>query len=573
MYVDTVPNRSSPPAVLLRESVREGKRIHKRTLANLSDWPASQVEMLRQVLRGQTLVPPEQAFQVVRTLPHGHVAAVLGTLHRLGLDQLLSRTPCRQRNLVIAMIVARILDPRSKLATARGLDSETRFSTLSQLLELEAADVEELYQAMDWLLARQARLENALAKRHLAEATLVLYDMTSTYFEGQHCPLAHLGHSRDHRSNHPQIVFGLLTNVQGCPVAVEVFAGNTADPKTVAAQITKLRDRFGLQQVVLVGDRGMITQARIRQDLKTVPGIEWITALRAPQIQSLVSAGTLQLSLFDEKHLGEITHPAYPGERLIVCRNPLLAEERRRKRQELLAATEKELEKVKKAVHRTRRPERGKSKIALRAGKVLGRYKVGKHFQLGIEEDSFHYERNQAKIDHEAALDGFYVIRTNVAAAAFSSEQVVRSYKGLSVVERAFRSLKTVDLKVRPIYHRLPDRVRAHVFICMLAYYVEWHLRQAWAPILFEDHDKAAGEARRENVVAPAKRSLAAERKAYTQRTEDGLPVHSFQTLLEDLQTLAKNKIQMGEVLLEMITVPTPLQQRAFDLLQVPYRL
>lgn len=573
MYVDTVPNRNSPPAILLRESVREGSKIHKHTLANLSDWPASQLDSLRRVLKGQTLVPPEEAFQIVRTLPHGHVAAVLGTLRRLGLHELLSRDASRPRDLVTAMIVARLLDPRSKLATARGLGSETQFSSLRESLHLAAADENDLYRAMDWLLPRQARIEDALAKRHLAEGTLVLYDITSTYFEGQHCPLAHLGHSRDHRPGHLQIVFGLLTNAEGCPVAVEVFPGNTGDPKTVAAQVTKLRQRFGLQHVVLVGDRGMITKARIGEDLRTRPGIEWITALRAPQIQALVADGSLQLSLFDEQDLGEITHPAYPGERLIVCRNPLLAEERCRKRKELLAATEKELERVKAAVERARRPLRGKAEIALAVGQARSRYKMGKHFQLRIGEESFHYQRKQDQIEREAALDGFYVIRTNVAAEVFSSQQAVRSYKGLSAVERAFRSLKSVDLKVRPIHHRQADRVRAHVFLCMLAYYVEWHLRRAWAPILFDDHDKAAGEARRKNVVAAAQRSPQAERKALTKRTADGLPVHSFQTLLADLHTLAKNKIQMGEVVFEMITVPTPLQQRAFDLLKVSYRL
>lgn len=573
MYVDTVPNRNSPPAVLLRQSVREGHKILKRTLANLSDWPPSQVAMLRRVLKGETLVPPEEAFQIVRTLPHGHVAAVLGTLRRLGLHELLSRNPSRPRDLAVAMIAARILDPRSKLATARGLNGETQFSSLSELLHLDSADEDHLYQAMDWLLPRQARIEEALAKRHLGEGTLVLYDITSTYFEGQHCPLARLGHSRDHRPGHLQIVFGLLTNAAGCPVAVEVWEGNTGDPKTVAAQVAKLRERFGLQQVVLVGDRGMITQARIREDLQATPGMEWITALRAPQIQALVSDGTLQLSLFDEQDLAEITHPAYPGERLIVCRNPLLAEQRRRKRQELLAATEKELQKVKAAVERAQKPLRGKAQIALAVGKALGRYKVGKHFQLRIAEDSFHYQRNQAKIDREAALDGFYVIRTNVPSEVFSSPEAVRAYKGLSVVERAFRSLKSVDLKVRPIHHRLPDRVRAHVFVCMLAYYVEWHLRRAWAPLLFDDHDKAAGEARRKTGVAPAQRSPQAERKAHTKRTEEGLPVHSFQTLLEDLQTLAKNKVQMGKGCFEMITLPTPLQQRAFELLKISYRM
>jgi hypothetical protein len=572
MYVDVVPNRNSPPAVLLREAVREGRTIRKRTLANLSSWPAAQLDALRRVLKGETLMAPGAAFQIVRSLPHGHAAAVLGTVRRLGLPELISRAPAPRRNLVLAMIVARVLEPCSKLATARGLDTETCSSSLAQLLELSAADEDDLYAAMDWLQPRQQRIENALAQRHLGEGSLVLYDVTSTYFEGRHCPLARFGHSRDERSGNLQIVFGLLTNAEGCPIAVEVFEGNTADPKTVAAQVTKLRDRFGLKQLILVGDRGMLTQARIRDDLKTAAGLEWITALRSAEIQKLASAGNLQLSLFDQQDLAEITHADYPGERLIACRNPLLAVERARKRQELLAATEKELDKIVAATQRKRQPLRGKA-IALKVGQVLGRYKMAKHFSLTLEEDHFSYQRQQAYIDREAALDGIYVLRTNVAPASLSSAQAVRQYKSLSAVERAFRSLKSVDLKVRPIHHHLADRVRTHVFLCMLAYYVEWHMRQVLAPILFDDHSPEAGEALRKSVVAPAQRSPQALDKARRKRTPEGHPVHSFHTLLQDLRTITRNQIRLSEkTTFQMITAPTPLQQRAFDLLQVSCR-
>jgi transposase len=572
MYVETVPNRNSPPAILLRESVREGSQIRKRTLANLSSWPRTQIDSLRRVLKGEDLVPRQQAFQIVRSLPHGHVAAVLGTLRRLGLHQLLSRSGGRERDLVCALITARVVDPRSKLATARGLDEETASSSLAQLLQLGAADEDDLYEAMDWLLPQQARIEQALAKRHLADGCLVLYDVTSTYFEGRRCPLARFGHSRDERSGNLQIVCGLLTNAEGCPVAVEVFPGNTADPKTVAAQVHKLRERFALQRLVLVGDRGMLTSARIREDLQPVPGLEWITALRAPAIKKLASDGVLQLSLFDHQDLAEITHPAFTGERLIACRNPLLAAERARKRQELLAATEKELEKVKAATRRSKWALRGNERIALKVGKALGHYKMAKHFHYRIRANGFTYKRNQESIQREAALDGIYVIRTNVPAESASSTEAVRHYKELSTVERAFRSLKNVDLKVRPIHHHLEDRVRAHVFLCMLAYYVEWHLRRALAPMLFDDDDPAAGEALRASIVAPAQRSLAAQDKAQTKRTADGLPVHSFQTLLADLRTMALNQVQMGENTFQTITTPTVVQQRAFDLLQIPFR-
>jgi hypothetical protein len=569
MYVETVPNRNSPPAVLLREGWREGGRVRKRTLANLSHWPPDQLDRLRRVLKGELLVAPHQALQLSRSLPHGHVAAVLGTLRRLGLEKLLDRTPHRQRDLALAMIVARLLDPRSKLATARGFRPETASSSLGEVLALHSAGADDLYQAMDWLLARQPRIEQALAKRHLSEGSLVLYDLTSSYFEGRKCPLAFYGKSRDERSGNLQIVFGLLTNGEGCPVAVEVFAGNTGDPATVAAQVTKLRDRFGLQRLVLVGDRGMLTAARIENNLQPVRGIDWITALKSVEVQKLVSEQALQLSLFDERDLAEITHPDYPGERLIACYNPLLAEERKRKRRELLAATGKKLDQIAAATQRPKQPLRGEQKIALRVGKLLGRSKVGKHFQLRIEQNRFSWQRDQEKIDREAALDGIYVLRTSLPAGKSSNQETVRCYKSLAKVERAFRSFKSVDLKVRPIHHHLENRVRAHVLLCMLAYYVEWHMREALAPILFDDDDRAAAQAQRDSIVAPASRSEKAQRKARRKRTDDGFAVHSFQTLLKDLATVTKNHMRMGEQSFEMITTPTALQQRAFELLQV----
>jgi transposase len=569
MYIDTVPNRNSPPAVLLRESSRVGKKIVKRTLANLSDWPAAQVDVLRRVLKGEALVSPSEALEIQRSLPHGHVAAALGALRRIGLESDLAREASPERDLVCALIVARILAPASKLATARGLHEQTAASSLGMLLGLELVDEDHLYAAMDWLLSRQARIEDKLAARHLKEGSMVLYDVTSTYFEGRHCPLARHGHSRDERPGNLQIVFGLLTNHEGCPVAVEVFEGNTGDPKTVAAQIRKLRQRFHLKQVVIVGDRGMLTAARIREDLETEEGVRWITALRAPQIQQLAADGNLQLSLFDQQDLAEIQHPAYPGERLLACRNPLLAEERKRKREELLAATEKQLEKIRAATQRQRRPLRGKKEIGLAVGKVLGHYKMGKHLELTIEEDRFDWKRKTGSMEREAALDGIYVIRTSVPASHLSSQQVVAQYKSLSTVERAFRSMKSVDLKVRPIYHHQAERVKAHVFLCMLAYYVEWHMRRALAPLLFDDEDHEAAEAQRTSIVAPSQRSESAQQKAISKQTADGLPVHSFRSLLSDLATLTRNRVRLGNHTFDMLATPTALQQRALDLLQI----
>ena len=579
MYVTAIPNRNSPPAILLRESYREDGKVKTRTIANISHLRPAQIEALRGALSGSasvTSLPLPDAFHIGRSRPHGHVAAVLGSLRKLQLAAVLDPQSSRPRDLVLAMIASRILDPASKLATARGLHSDTLHSSLGESLALDSADETELYSAMDWLLARQPRIERELAKRELRDGAMVLYDLTSTYFEGRHCPLAKLGHSRDDRSGAPQIVFGLLTNAQGCPVAVEVFDGNTSDPKTVATQVDKLRHRFGLQKVVLVGDRGMITSARIRQDLPAAHGIEWISALRATQIQKLARDGRLQMSFFDKTDMVEIAHPDFPGERLVACFNPLLAEQRARKRPELLAATEKQLEKIAAATKRSRRPLRGKQNIGLRAGKILNRYKMGKHFELHIEEDSFHYLRKEANIEREQSLDGIYVIRTSVKADDLSGEQVVASYKSLSGVERAFRSLKTVDLHVRPIHHRLPDRVRAHILLCMLAYYVEWHMRQLLAPILFDDHDRPQAQAARASIVAPAQRSDAARRKIATKKTDEGLKVHSFQTLLGDLATIVKNRILPKDKKIpafDMLTTPTVLQQKAFDLLGVTLRL
>ncbi len=572
MYIATIPNRSSPPAILLRESYRQAGKVKSRTVTNLTHWPAERIEAFRRVLRGETLVPVNEALVIERTLPHGHVVAVLGTLRRLGLERILHSRPRRQRALVVAMIVARILDPRSKLATARGLDDETALSSLGEELGLDDVDADTLYEAMGWLLPRQAAIEKKLAKQHLQDGALVLYDVTSSYFEGTQCPLAKRGHCRDGKKGKRQIVYGLLCTAAGCPVAVEVFEGNTADPKTLACQIEKLRKRFGLTRLILVGDRGMLTCARIEEELRPIDGLDWITALRAPAIRKLAEAGVVAPSLFDQRDLAEIASPDFPGERLVACYNPLLAEQRTRKRHELLAATEKELDKLVAATQRARRPLRGADNIGLRVGKVLGRYKVGKHFVVTITEDGFTYQRDTEKIEAEAALDGIYVVRTSVEAETLGPNETVRAYKGLAVAERAFRSLKTVDLKVRPIHHRLADRVRAHVFLCMLAYYVEWHMREALAPILFDDDDKPAAEAARGSVVAPAQRSPKAKRKALTQRTEDDLPMHSFQTLLADLATLGKNHVRLGQnpsVTTTTLTRATAVQQRALDLLGI----
>ena len=578
MHVDRIPNRNSPPAYLLRETYREGHKVKKRTLANISHWPTGKIEALRQVLRGDFSSGEDQGqgLSLLRSLPHGHVAAALGTLRKLKLDRVLSRgrQPARPVSLSIAMIVARLLDPVSKLATARLLDAETANCSLGAVLGFTAVDEQELYDALDWLVEQQERIENALARRHLQNGTLVLYDVTSSYFEGRTCPLAQFGHDRDGKGK-LQIVFGLLCTAEGCPVAVEVFQGNVGDPSTLASQVSKIKGRFALERVVLVGDRGMITEARLNETIKPA-GLDWITALRAPAIRVLVEAGAIQLSLFDQCDLAEVTSPDYPDERLIVCRNPLLMEERSRKRQALLDQTEKKLLPIQARVRRAKRPLRGTDKIALAVGAVLNRYKVAKHFDITISDDDFSFTRNIEQINAEAALDGVYVIRTSVNGEALDASSTVKAYKQLSNAERAFRSLKSIDIEVRPIHHRHPDRVRAHVFLCMLAYYVEWHMRQALKPILFDDHDKVSADAARTSIVAKAKRSAAADTKAATKRTDDGLPVHSFRSLLGDLATITRNIMTMNgqrDATFTLYPQLTPIQARAFQLLGVAVNL
>jgi hypothetical protein len=570
MYIEAVPNRNSPPAILLRESYREGRKVRKRTLCNLSDWPAAHIEGLRGVLRGGTVIPAgREAFTVIRTLPHGHVAAALGTARRIGLDRILGPDGNRCRDLVLALLVGRILEPASKLAAARALSPATAASSLGAGLDLGEVDEDELYTALDWLLERQPAIETALAKRHLTNGTLVLYDVSSSYMEGRCCPLAKRGYSRDGRRGTLQIIYGLLCAADGCPVAIEVFDGNTADPMTLATQVEKLKQRFHLDHVVLVGDRGMITQARITDDIKAA-GLDWITALRAPAIKALLETGALQLSLFDQRDMASITAPDFPGERLVVCRNPDLAAERTRKRQDLLAATERDLARIQASVARKRDPLRGIAEIALAVGAVLDKHKMAKHFDLAITDVAFSFARKAAEIAVEAANDGIYVVRTSLPAEALDDAAVVRSYKSLSLVERAFRCIKTVDLQVRPVHHWLAERVRAHVCLCMLAYYLEWHMRQRLAPMLFDDTDKQAAEALRASVVAQAQRSPAAVTKQTTGFTEDGLPVHSFRSLLADLATIARNTITTAitpDYPFTVVTRPTPIQQKAFPLI------
>ena len=570
MYVTKVPNRFSPPAVLLRESYRDGGKVKTRTLANLTDWPDAKVEALRRVLKGETAIASKEALRIERSLPHGHVAAVLGMARKLKLDKLLPKS--RLGKLALAMIAARVIEPAAKLATARQLSEATAAHSLGAVLELGAVDEDELYAALDLIGEAQQKIEAALARRHLRDGCLVLYDLTSSYLEGQHCELGRFGYSRDGKRDKLQIVFGLICAADGCPVAVEVFEGNAGDPSTLAAQVAKLKERFGLSRVLLVGDRGMITEARVREDLAPA-GLDWLTALRAPAIQALAADnGPLQLSLFDERDMAEIVSPDYPGERLIVCRNKALAAERARKREDLLAATEAELAKIEARVQRG--ALQGKDKIGLKAGAVVGKRKMAKHFELAIADASFSFARNEASIQKEAALDGFYVLRTSVPADRLDAAAVVSTYKSLAHVERAFRSIKTVDLDVRPIHHRLAGRVRAHVFLCMLAYYVVWHMRKALAPLLFDDHDKDTAAAERPSPVAPAKVSAAAKAKAATRKTADGRPVHSFRTLLQDLATLTRNTVRLGDApAAVMLASPTQTQQQVFGKLEVPLAL
>lgn len=572
MYIESVPNRNSPPAILLRESYRDAGKIKKRTIANLSDWPTEIVEGLRTLLKGGKVAPVDQESIIVRrALPHGHVAAVLGTLRNISLERMLGPPRNRCRDLVIAMIVARLIAPASKLATARMLDPLTASSSLGDVLGLGPVDEDELYVALDWLGERQEAIEKALARKHLHDGTLVLYDVSSSYLEGRCCELARLGYNRDGKKGKLQIVYGLLCAADGCPVAIEVFEGDTGDPRTLAAQIDKVKKRFALERVALVGDRGMITQARLDAEIAPA-GLDWITALRAPAIRTLVEAGALQMSLFDQRDMAAITSPDYPGERLIVCRNPDLARERTRKREDLLAATEADLAVITAAVRRARNPLRGEAEIALKVGAVVNRHKVAKHFELSIGEASFSFHRKTEAIAAEAALDGIYVVRTNLPKKLLDDAATVGAYKSLARVERAFRSLKTVDIHLRPIFHWTTPRVRAHVLLCMLAYHVEHHIRARLAPMLYDETDHEAAAALRASIVAKAERSEAARRKQTTGLTDDGLPVHSFQSLLADLATYARIQATTAlndKYVFTLHTRPTPIQQRAFELLAV----
>ncbi len=562
MHIDVVPNRGSRPAYLLREAWREGKKIRKRTLANLSSLADDQIEAIRRVLRGEKLAAVGELFEVAASRIHGDTDAVLAAMKRLGMRELLSTRPSFEADVVMGMIAARVVAPDTKLATTRWWQTRT----LPEDLRIGHATDDDLYQAMDWLLDHQDLIEKKLAGRHLKSGGLALYDLTSSYFEGKTCPLAKMGHNRDGKKNKLQVNYGLLADKRGCPVAVSVYEGNTNDAKTLMPQVAKLKNDFGLERVVLVGDRGMIGQAAV-EDLRDVAGLEWITALKSSQIRALVEGGALQLGLFDRRNLFELTHPDYPGERLVACRNAELGKLRAHKRQALLEATAKELDKVRAMVERG--DLRGAGKIGVRAGRVVNKYKVAKHYELTIDEARFDFALRKEEVAAEAALDGIYVIRTSLSKTEMSAPEAVRSYKALSEVERAFRTLKTIDLEVRPIHHRLADRVRAHIFLCMLAYYVEWHMREAWRPLLFADEELEAKAKR--DPVAPAKRSDAAEAKVVTKSLADGTPTHSFRTALADLSTIVRNTCRTPGMpnapTFAVVTTPTAPQQRAMDLL------
>jgi transposase len=563
MYIDIVPNRKSPPAILLRESVRQGQKIVKRTIANLSSLSIVQAQAIRRILKGEKLVRPEAHFDIVCSSAHGSVEAVLLTMRRLGLDQLIASRRCPERDLVIAMIASRILGPQSKLALSRSWEN----TTLGELLGVEGADEDALYAAMDWLYERQERIEQKLAERHFQEGGRVLYDLSSSYFEGKQCPLAARGYSRDQKKGKLQVNYGLLTDDRGCPVSISAFPGNTSDPQTLLSQVERLQGAFNLRSVILIGDRGMISQKQVDQ-LKGHPGVEWITALKTGAIRKLMDVEAIQLTLFDERNLFELTHPDFPGEKLVACRNPDLAFRRKHKRAALLKATAEALEKIQGMVARGYLKEA--DKIGVRVGRAINQYKMAKHFKLEIAEHQFSFEVDEEKVSAEAALDGIYVIRTSLADA-LSAADAVRHYKALSQVERAFRSIKTMDLEVRPIYHRQEPRVRMHLFLCMLAYYVKWHMMEAWRPLLFADEAQQAKQQR--DPVAPAERSSQAIAKIRSKQLPDGSPVHSYQSLLRNLATIVRNRCQSrdaqaGTPSFTIDTQPTPAQQKAFQLLK-----
>ena len=564
MHIHVVPNRGSPPTVLLRESLREGAKVGKRTLANLSALSASQIAAIRAVLRGQELQPVAQCLEIIRSRAHGHVQAVWAAMRSLGFASLIGSRPSRERDLVLAMVASRIIEPGTKLATTR----QWHTTTLAEDFGVAQADEDDLYAAMDWLLARQDTIQKKLAARHLGAGGLVLYDLSSSYFEGDTCPLARRGYSRDGRPGTLQVNYGLLTDARGCPVAVSVFEGHTADSKTFLPAVQRVRQDFGLEQVVMVGDRGMVSQKAIDQ-LREMDGMGWITALKSASIRALVEQGQLQLGLFDERNLVELSSPDYPGERLVACRNGALAQLRAHKRQELLAATEASLADVKALVDA--RKLRGQDKIGVRVGKIINKYKMAKHFELNVADASLAWTRKHDNIQAEAALDGIYIIRTSVSAQQMDSADCVRNYKSLANVERAFRSLKTIDLKVRPIHHRLEGRVRSHIFLCMLAYYVQWHMREAWRELMFADTEQDMKATR--DPVAPATRSVSARLKAASHTLAEGSPVHSFATLMAELATLVRNTCRTPDAAPEaptfdLLTTPGPTHQRAFALIE-----
>ena len=551
--------------MLLRESYREDGKVKNRTVANLSHLPPEMIEMLKLVFAGKKVIPAEQAGQAISTLPCGHVRAVLGMMKKLGIPELLASRDSRQRNLVLGMIAERVLSPTSKLGTVRSWTS----STLGAELGIEDADADDLYAALDWLLSSQPRIEKKLAGRHLSEGGLALYDTSNSMYEGHTCPLAQIGHDKDGRRGASIIGYGLLTDREGRPVAMEVYPGNVADPVTVTEQIIKVRARFGLEHVVLVGDRGMLTSARI-SSFKESSGLGWVTALRTGDIRKLVNSGALQLSLFDQVNLAEIQSPDFPGERLVACFNPLLADERRRKRAELLAATEKLLTALSKEVEKRTLTPMVDAEIGMKLGAILPRYKMAKHFNTQISDGTFAWSRNEDSIRQEEGLDGIYVIRTSESAGQISAADTVRTYKLLAQVEQAFRCMKGIDLRVRPIFHRTEDHVRAHFFLCMLAYYVEWHMRRALAPLLFQDECVPADRQVRDPVAKP-EASASAKAKKSRKVTTDGLPVHSFHTLLEHLAVMTRITYQIAdtEATWDQYSKPTPVQQKAFQLLEV----
>lgn len=566
MFIAKIPNRNSPPTYLLRESYRENGKVKNRTLANLSRLPYQQIQLIRRALKGEELVPLDDAFHITRSLPHGHVQAVLDMVRRLKLPQLIASRPCRERDLIVALIVQRILHPCSKLAATR-LWKKT---TLAEELNVADADVDEVYHALDWLLDRQKRIENKLAKRHLAEKSQVRYDVSSSSYTGRTCVLARLGKNRDGIPSLPCIVYGVMADMAGRPISVDVYPGNTGDPSTVPDQATKLKKRFGLKRVVLVGDRGMLTQTQI-EALRKRPGIGWISALRSEAIRKLIDKGRMERSLFDEVNLAEIRSPDFPKERLMACYNPILAERRRRKREALLVATEAKFQRIAAQVDRRTKKPLGKGEIGVKAGRVLNSFKVGKHFRLTIEDSRFQWERRKDKIQREAELDGIYVIRTSESATALSAEDTVRSYKQLADVEQAFRSLKGLELLLRPIFHRLENRVKAHVFVCLLAYYVQWHLKRAWASLLFVDEHLDEHRAERDPV-APAEVAEEVKAKKASRQTNEGHELNSFDTLLAELAMQCRNTCEFGveesTVSYTKLTDLSPLQSEAFDLLE-----